>query len=127
MSIFDGANALKLLHRFLDRKQAAMTDNVQPDDPLSAMNPSVNPKQHKQFDFEHRLHRIFVRLLHLKGLTSFAGPVGPDKTYLFSLYKVYSVARMLLEEEVSRITPIPDTDSYEVYEGYGDPTAPIFA
>lgn len=127
MSIFDGANALKLLHRFVDRKQAAMAAEYDAGEPLDIMNYEVNPAQHRQFDHELRLQQIFVRLLHLRGLTRFTGDGKLDKTHLYSLYRVYKNARLMLEEEVSRITPNLATDSYDAHESYGGPTASIFA
>jgi hypothetical protein len=127
MSIFDGANALKLLHRFVDKKQAVIKEEYHAGEPQSIMIYAVNPAQHRQFDHELRLQKIFVRLLHLRGLTKYVGAGKVDRTYLYSLYRVYKNARFLLEEEVSRITPNVITDSYEAHENYGDPAANVFA
>jgi hypothetical protein len=129
LSIFDAANALKLLHRFIDRKQAIMKKQFQVDgDEETIMSYAVNPAQHRQFDHELRLQKIFVRLLHVKGLTSYVGSGSPmNQAYLYSLGWIYKIARLLLEEEVSRITPNLDTDSYDAHEGYGDPAASLFA
>lgn len=126
MSIFDGANALKLLHRFVDRTQPIM--KRQYEDDIDIMTKAVNPAQRKQFDHELRLRKIFIRLLHVGGLTSFVGPGLPmNDTYLRSFGRIYRNARLLLEEEVSRIIPSVSTDSYDTHDAYGDPAAASFA
>lgn len=106
LSIYNAANALKLLNRFLDKRQDPLIAYPRPDG-LDLWSPHINPNYSKNLIYERKLQRLWIRMLHKKGLWRYTGRRAhrllQDHKNLADLAGIYTFGRMLLEDEVKRI------------------------
>jgi hypothetical protein len=123
MSICNGANALRLIHRFIDRRQLHLLKY-----PKRVDASDINPQQSHIFVYERRLQRLWIRLLHRKGLhrfdTRLANGVRHDVKVGQSLYEIYTARRLFLEEKIATKRGNGCTDDFEI--NWDDPASDIF-
>ena len=106
LSIYNAGNALKLVDRFLDKRQDPLLAYPRPDG-LDLWSPHINPKFSKNLIYERKLQRLWIRMLHKKGLWQYKQRTGnrilQDHKNLTDLANFYILGCVFLEDEVNRI------------------------
>ena len=137
MSIYNAANALKLINRFIDRRQDPLLEYPRQPDGSDLWNTAINPKVSENLVYERRLQRLWIRFLHRKGLHQYARREGnraaQEVKLLQALHQIYMVGRVFLEDEIRRI-PADQTrrlgprDYIDMYAiDWDDPASNIFS
>jgi len=128
MAVYNGANALKLIHRFIDKRQPHLLEYPQRVDGSDILSTDINPQQSDILVYERRFQRLWIRFLHRKGLHRYEGrlPGGVQQsgTVARSLYELYGAGRLFLEEEIDSKRENRITDDYEI--DLNDPASDTF-
>ena len=99
---YNGANALKLIHRFIDKRQPHLRDYPQRVDESDIWSANINPQKSDILVYERRFQRLWILFLHRKGLHRFEerqpSGIKQNATVGRSLYDIYMAGRLVLKK-----------------------------